>query len=277
MTCPPVAVRRRPRLLRPKRPPELRSAASAAALDREAPARDRGRVGRSPRRLLLLRRFRSVLHADGCRDHPRGPSARLDRDHAGARHRHADRGLLPVRADAVRGVPRLRPAAAGGPGAPDRPAEARCWRARRRPVALARRSCSARSRSASVCSASRRGWCRGPCCASSIWFTLVLIPLAAADRDPGPLPALPLRPSVTWAHRLYIAIDTLLLLLLWPRSSTRAAERERAAQRPDRAAGAWRARPGAGRDRSAPPAADAALSAPPRRAGAGCAPHPRRR
>jgi uncharacterized protein YjbI with pentapeptide repeats len=49
----------------------------------------------------------------------------------------------------------------------------------------------------------------------SIWFTLVLIPLAVLIATQ--VRFLPYHSeSVTWAHRLYIAIDILLLLLLWP-------------------------------------------------------------
>ncbi len=49
----------------------------------------------------------------------------------------------------------------------------------------------------------------------SIWFTLVLIPLAVLIATQ--VRFLPYHSeTVTWAHRLYIAIDILLLLLLWP-------------------------------------------------------------
>jgi uncharacterized protein YjbI with pentapeptide repeats len=49
----------------------------------------------------------------------------------------------------------------------------------------------------------------------SIWLTLVLIPLALLLATQ--LRFLPYHAAgVTWAHRLYIAFDALLLLLLWP-------------------------------------------------------------
>ena len=49
----------------------------------------------------------------------------------------------------------------------------------------------------------------------SIWSTLVLIPLAVLIATQ--VRFLPYHSdSVTWAHRLYIAIDILLLMLLWP-------------------------------------------------------------
>ena len=50
---------------------------------------------------------------------------------------------------------------------------------------------------------------------SAIWFTLVLIPLALLLATQ--LRFLPYHAAgVTWAHRLYIAFDAVLLLLLWP-------------------------------------------------------------
>ena len=51
--------------------------------------------------------------------------------------------------------------------------------------------------------------------ASAIWLTLVLIPLALLFATQ--LRFLPYHEAgVTWAHRLYILIDALLLLVLWP-------------------------------------------------------------
>ena len=79
----------------------------------------------------------------------------------------------------------------------------------------------------------------------SIWFTLVLIPLAVLIATQ--VRFLPYHSAtVTWAHRLYIAIDILLLLLLWPHDRGPARpQRDRATQRPDEPPpGPGRARPG---------------------------------
>jgi hypothetical protein len=88
----------------------------------------------------------------------------------------------------------------------------------------------------------------------SIWLTLVMLPL-------GVLVATQIRflpyhsEAVTWAHRLYIVIDLVLLLLLWPAiihpRSRSAIERLSAITRPRRPAPAkpGRAGPGTARDR----------------------------
>ncbi len=80
----------------------------------------------------------------------------------------------------------------------------------------------------------------------SIWSTLVLIPLAVLIATQ--VRFLPYHSeSVTWAHRLYIAVDILLLLLLWP---TIVHPRGRGAIQRLRARTSWRRRSWLARTRS---------------------------
>ncbi len=99
----------------------------------------------------------------------------------------------------------------------------------------------------------------------SIWSTLVLIPLAVLIATE--VRFLPYHSeSVTWAHRLYIAIDILLLMLLWP---TIVHPRGRGALQRLRARPSWRRRSPLARARSLAELARRRLLRPSRPGGAG--------